>query len=50
MAPGWPAVAGRPYQASPPPGAIVARTGTGASHRRRRGAARIDPAPEVVPV
>ena len=36
--PGGPAVAGRPYRASPLPGAVVARTGTGISHRRRRGA------------
>src|SRR6266568_1339201 len=36
--PGGPAVAGRPCQASPLPGAVVARTGTGISHRRRRGA------------
>jgi hypothetical protein len=36
--PGGAAVAGRPYQASPLPGAVVARTGTGISHRRRRGA------------
>jgi hypothetical protein len=37
-APGGPAVAGRPYQAWPLPGAVVARTGTGISHRRRRRA------------
>ena len=35
---GGPAVAGRPYRAWPLPGAVVARAGTGVSHRRRRGA------------
>src|SRR6266496_6736156 len=32
------------------PARSLSQTGTGASHRRRRGAVRIDRAPEVVPV